>query len=254
MTNQEAMDVKRVLERGLGVEPPVRLTRDDLIAQGRRRQRRQRAAAISGVAIAAAAVLMVVSMVTSGWFTSDPGRATPASQPPPSPASPTSSAERLSEALRTAPIPWPAEITRRTSDTGPHWYSFRYGRSQTLNATGYEANLRLDTASGYRWLTIDVRTVPAGTHTPDCVSAQSKEPIPNCARRTRSDGAELRVDVAKPVDQKFPTIVSVSAVRPDHTEVDIVERSSIGDGARSGQLMPTKTLTRLALLPTLTVR
>ncbi|TDP97096.1 hypothetical protein [Labedaea rhizosphaerae] len=244
--------VRRVLERGFGTEPPVGLDRDDLIARGKRRLRRQRAAAISGVALAAVAVLTVTSMTTS-WFTGSPTGSAPAASRPTTTTTlatkPSSPKQRLGEALRTAPITWPDEITARTGNPGPHWYDFRYGYLPSADSTGYEANMKLDTPKGYRWLTIDVLGVPAGTHAPECVGAQSKKPLPDCFRTRFPDGTELRVDAETPADASYPTIVLVTVVRPDHTQVDVMETSSVGNGARSSQVMPTQVLIQLAKLP-----
>jgi hypothetical protein len=252
----ESTEVRRALERGFGAEPPVRLTRDDLIARGKRRQRRQRSAAIAGVAHAAAAVLTVASVATSDWFgatqtgpAAGHGPSTSVTTTPVTPVPPMSPKERLSEALRTAPIKWPAEITGRTNDPGPHWYDFRYGFVPTVDSTGYEASIKLETTSGFRWLTIDVLSVPTGTHAPDCLGAQSKQPLPDCTRTHLPDGVEMRVDTEKPADASYPTIVLVTVVRPDHTKIEVMETSSVGHGARSDQVLSTSTLTQIARLP-----
>lgn len=253
MTDQDpqSTEVKQVLERGFGAEPPVGLHRDDLIARGKRRLRQQRTAAISGVALAAVAVLTVVSATTS-WFTSpSSGPATVASRPTSTPVTPKPKPprERLGQALRTAPIKWPAQITGRSNDPGPHWYDFRYGFLPSVDSTGYEANIKLQTPEGYRWLTIDVLTVPDSTRAPDCLGAQSKQPLPDCTRTTFPDGSSMRVDVEAPDDHDFPTIVLVTFVHPDHTQVEVMETSSVGNGARAAQLMPTTALTQIAQLP-----
>jgi hypothetical protein len=246
-------EVRSVLERGFGTEPPVGLDRDELIARGKRRLRKQRAAAISGVALAAVAVLTVVSVTTS-WFTSPTGPATAATHPtttptPTSTTKPISPRQRLGEALRTASVSWPSEITKRTGVAGPHWYDFRYGYLPSANSTGYEASMKLDTPQGYRWLTIDVLSVPAGTHAPECVGAQSHKALPACVRTTYPDGTEMRVDLERPADAAYPTITLVTVVRPDNTKVDVMETSSVGNGARPSQVMPTPELIHLAKLP-----
>jgi hypothetical protein len=250
----ESPEVRRVLERGFGTEPPVRLTRDDLIVRGKRRQRRQRNAAIAGVALAAVAVLTVASVATSDWFGAT--QTGPAASHGPTTTvttKPLSPKERLSEALRTAPIKWPDEITRRTNDPGPHWYDFRYGFVASADSTGYEASIKLETATGYRWLTIDVLSVPAGTHAPDCIGAQSKQPLPDCTRTGLPDGGEMRVDVEQPADARYPAIVLVTVVRPGHTKVEVMETSSVGNGARSDQVLSTSALTEIAQLPGFTL-
>jgi hypothetical protein len=38
-------------------------------------------------------------------------------------------------------------------------------------------------------------------------------------------------------------------VRPDHTKIEVMETSSVGNGARSSQLMPTPVLAQIAQLP-----
>lgn len=248
-------DVKFLLTRGLGDEPPVRVTRDDILAGGRRRQRRQRAAAVAGVTLAAAAVITVTSFGASGLLGSAP--LTPATKERPAPMTTTTTAapshqQRLGEALRVAPIRWPAEITRRTGESGPHWYDFRHGDLPSVQSTGYEANIRLDTPSGYRWLSIDVFQVAPGDQAPACIGAQSGRPLPDCTRQRLPDGSTMRTDIEKPTDPSLTTIAFVVEVRPDGTRVEVMETSSEGDGSRQAQLLPTGTLITLAQLPGLT--
>lgn len=246
----ESAEVKLLLERGFGAEPPVRVTREDLVTAGKRRLRRQRATAISGVALAAVAVLMVVSAATTGWLNSAPvGPATAVHPTMPTTSQEPSVRARLGEALRTAPIDWPSSITGRTGDVGPHWYDFRYGYVPTSRATGYEASMRLETPTGYRWLTISVFTAPEDEQAPVCIGAQSGEPLPGCTRGDLPDGGTMRVDVEKAADAKFPTIALITVVRADHTKVEVMETSAIDNGARPAQLLSTKSLTILAMLP-----
>ncbi|HEV2783462.1 MAG TPA: hypothetical protein VGX25_29100 [Actinophytocola sp.] len=78
--NADAEDVKRLLGRAFGPEPPLRLDRDEVFRRGQRRVRARRIAASGGVAASVIAV-MVGAAALSGLGGAEP--VVPAASPPP---------------------------------------------------------------------------------------------------------------------------------------------------------------------------
>ncbi|MBM7770723.1 hypothetical protein JOD54_000927 [Actinokineospora baliensis] len=253
-------NVRDLLGKAFGDEPPLGVDREAVFAEGRRRLRRRRAAASGGVAAAVAVAVFGAAALSGGALgigqpevipAAPPSSAGATSVPEPQPIKPPVSAQvttttklpttfapRQADLLRKAGLVWPAEVSLRSQRAGRQWYEF--------NDDG-EANIILGTPKGPRVLVIRVYFTTAQEHMIECLNAQTRKPLPNCSRSV-VNGAQVRINRDYPPDG--PAVVLVTADRPDGGTVEVMETADLG--GRLDQVIPDSTLTRIATLPGLT--
>lgn len=238
-------DVKALLGRALDGEPPLRIDRDEVFAEGRARLRRRRSIAIGGVAGAVVAAALGTTALTGGLLgqpAGDIGPAASVSAPvvPRPPASTTTSSPQtaggsgltvswpaLSEAL-TRQIPWPAEVT---SVHG------RPGANQDFQFEGNSLMVVLESASGDRSLVVTVE--PPNTLRMFCRAGE------DCFREERPDGFVIR----RKTDHANGTeTVLVNIRRSNGAEISVVE-SPWGDHARPLRLLPDELFAAIGTAP-----
>ncbi|MGQ0840389.1 hypothetical protein [Actinokineospora sp.] len=257
-------DVKDLLGRAFADEPPLRLDRDAVLADGRRRLRRRRTAAIGGVTAAVAAAVVGATALTGGALgqpdelqpaapsisTTTTPSLLPTTGVPDSPRTappsqilqpPAAASGRLSEVLRAAPIAWPPVITDMKGDARP-WYQFD-GKGK--------ATADLVTRQGKRSLVVTVTPTAPRDDAIICPGVPSGRPLPNCTRQELPDGGTIRVNVDEPLggSPASPLSVVVTAARADGTTVTVTETSGTGPQWRTDQIVPTDVLVAIATLP-----
>ncbi|HVK23345.1 MAG TPA: hypothetical protein VM677_18470 [Actinokineospora sp.] len=256
-------DAKEVLSRAFDQEPPLRLDKDAVISAGRRTLKRRRAVAVSGVAaVVIGAVLGVTSLTGRGAA----GQVGPAVQPTTVSTSPS--------AAPTSPTPTGTSTTRRPAAPGGVeldpadvaalnkafnagvllWPpgvevpdpEFVFGRDGT-------AVTWVDTVSGKRAVTVAVyRVTDQRRPAMDCVSAQNGRKLPDCSTRTLEDGTRVRLDVSAPPGAV--AVVSVNALRPDGTAVELLETAGDGPEHRKSRVLGDEALIGLATQPGLVLK
>ncbi|GAA3008502.1 hypothetical protein [Actinokineospora diospyrosa] len=249
-------NVRDLLGKAFGDEPPLGIDREVIVADGRRRLRRRRATATGGVAAAVAVVVFGTAVLTNGALglsqpevlpaaplSSDTAPTTPpvssiapkAPQTTTTPLPANTYAPRPADLLRTASLPWPAEVSLRPQRPGHQWYEF--------DDSG-EASIVLETPKGPRLLLVRVYFTAAQEHMIECINAQNYKPLPDCTVAV-INGAKVRINKDVPPDG--PTVVMVTADRLDGSTVEVMETAGL-DGLRH-QVMPDSTLVRIATLP-----
>ncbi|RLK60452.1 hypothetical protein [Actinokineospora cianjurensis] len=251
-------EVRDLLGRAFGDEPPLGFDRDGVVASGRRRLRRRRAAATGGVAAAVAVAVFGAAVLSSGALglsgpsvlPAAPSGPAPTASPEPLPTSPvllpgaptetpktavtTRSPERSYSALRDSALPWPAGVRPVATTAGREWYEF----------DGGELKVVLETPKGDRLLQISVYFTAALTHMMDCVNAASGKPLPHCAT---SVVGTAKVRTSRDFPDNGPAVVQVVADRADSVTVEVTETA--GTYGRPDQVLPDSMLVKIATLP-----
>ncbi|GLW92345.1 hypothetical protein [Actinokineospora globicatena] len=249
-------DVRDLLGRALGDEPPLGIDREAVFADGRRRLRRRRVAATGGVAAAVAVAVFGAAMLSSGAIGLSQPEVLPAAPPSvtttrvpapvePVPTTPTKAPSstitthrpRQVTALRDGVI-WPAGVRPQSSKSGREWYEF--------DDDG-EIRAVLTTAKGDRILQVRVYFTAAREHMIDCPSVQNGAKLPNCYVGSYGN-AKVRTERDSPTDG--PAVVLVTADRADSVTVEVMETA--GDHGRLDQVLPDSTILKIATLPGLT--
>ncbi|SES26690.1 hypothetical protein [Actinokineospora terrae] len=254
-------EVRDLLGRAFGAEPPLGFDRDGVVADGRRRLRRRRAAATGGVAAAVAVAVFGAAVLSSGALGLSGPSVLPASPsgpvstatPEPLPTSPvllpgaptetprttvtTKTLERSYYALRDSALPWPAGVRPVAITAGRQWYEF----------DGGELKVTLETPKGDRLLQISVYFTAALTHMMDCVNPSTGKPLPHCTT-TAVGGAKVRT--SRDFPDNGPTVVQVVADRSDSVTVEVTETA--GTHGRLDQVLPDSMLVKIATLPGIT--
>jgi hypothetical protein len=256
-------DIKALLDKAFGPEPPLSLDRDAILRRGRRQVRIRRLAASGGVAAAVVAVVLSAAFLSNRPVGEEitpaqpastrpvPVTTTPSDRAPAGPELPLSTT--VSPPVRAASKARAAELTKILSsarvlpgdvkllplepDSGP--LVFRVSGSE------YWAGARLSDASGQGIVVVAVQPV-----------AQDAQP-PRCPEHTRcTELSEAGVAMTARFAETSSGIVEYTIVahRPDGTGVTLIATNAAStrrDETRTARAMPPVDLTQLRAIATL---
>lgn len=256
-------DIKALLDKAFGPEPPLSLDREAILRRGRRQVRVRRLAASGGVAAAVVAVVLGAAVLSNKPGGDEVNPAQPASTRPV--ATTTTPSDRVPDGpelpltTTTAPTRTPIDAARRHAaelttvlaralpgdfklqplepDTAPLVFAF--------DGTSYRTSARLTDASGQGIVLIVVNLVPRGSAPPRC---------PGHTRCTELSEAGVAMTERTDTTSGGTVEYSIIAHRPDGTRLTLIANNLASikiEETRIGRPAPPVDLAQLRAIATL---